>query len=201
MQIHSQDNAVSELERLLKSKHPAKINGAGDFVDAAVMMILSETRGGLSMLFIKRPESDIDAFSGHMAFPGGKMKEGDESKLDTAIRETFEEIGVDIYASGRVIGELDDINPNNPRANNYIVTPYLSLLEKEVPFKLNLVEVEAAVWVPMKHLIDDKFLQIRVRERNGVLVEDYVYSFEHYIIWGMTGRIVHRFLSFSAHLF
>ena len=81
-----------------------------------------------------------------------------KDKLATAIRETIEEIGVDLYTSGRVIGELDDINPNNPRANNYIVTPYMSMLKEEVLIRPNLYEVEAAVWVPMKHLKDEQKL-------------------------------------------
>ena len=201
MELRAQNNTVNELEELLRSRNPVKIMESGDFVHAAVMMILGGSPDSLSMLFIKRPESDIDAFSGHMAFPGGKMKEEDRNKLDTAIRETYEEVGVDLYTSGRVIGELDDINPNNPRANNYIVTPYLSMLKEEVLIRPNLYEVEAAVWVPMKHLKDERNFKIRFRERNGKLVEDYVYSFEQYIIWGMTGRILHRFLSFSSHLF
>jgi 8-oxo-dGTP pyrophosphatase MutT (NUDIX family) len=173
-----------------------KITHEGDFVHAAVMMILSESPEGLSMLFIKRPESDIDAFSGHMAFPGGKMKEGDEGKLATAVRETMEEIGVDLHKCGRVIGELDDINPNN-----YIVTPYISMLKEDVSIVPNLCEVETAVWIPVKHLKDERNFAVRWRERDGILVEDYAYSFEKYIIWGMTGRILHRFLSFSSHLF
>ncbi|MEW6145506.1 MAG: CoA pyrophosphatase [Thermodesulfobacteriota bacterium] len=201
MQLHAQDGTIGELEKLLKLRNPVKIADEGGFVHAAVMMILNEGTGGLSMLFIKRPESDIDAFSGHMAFPGGKLKEGDESKLDTAIRETYEELGIDLYTSGRVLGELDDINPYNPRAENYIVTPFLSTLKEEVPIVPNLYEVEASVWVPVKHLKDERNFTVRLRERDGVLVEDYVYSFEKYIIWGMTGRIVHGFLSFSSHLF
>src|SRR3990167_5155785 len=201
MQHRAQNSTIDELERLLRSRTPMKITHEGDFVHAAVMMILSEGLEGLSMLFIKRPESDIDAFSGHMAFPGGKMMEGDESKLATAVRETLEEIGVDLYKSGRVIGELDDINPNNPRAINYIVTPYISIIKEEVSIVPNLYEVEAAVWIPVKHLKDERNIAVRWRERNGILVEDYVYSFEKYIIWGMTGRILHRFLSFSSHLF
>ena len=201
MQHRAQNSTIDELERLLRSRTPMKITHEGDFVHAAVMMILSEGLEGLSMLFIKRPESDIDAFSGHMAFPGGKMMEGDESKLATAVRETLEEIGVDLYKNGRVIGELDDINPNNPRAINYIVTPYISIIKEEVSIIPNLYEVEAAVWIPVKHLKDERNFAVRWRERNGILVEDYVYSFEKYIIWGMTGRILHRFLSFSSHLF
>lgn len=201
MQFLAQENTIDELEKLLKSRLPVKIEDGGNFVHAAVMMILGESPDGLSMLFIKRPESDVDAFSGHMAFPGGKMKVGDESKLATAIRETHEEIGVDLYACGRVIGELDDINPNSPRANNYIVTPYLSVLREEVLIVPNLYEVEAALWIPVKHLTDGKNFAVRLRERNGELVEDYVYSFGKYIIWGMTGRILHGFFSISSHLF
>jgi len=201
MQFPAQENTIDELEKLLRSRLPVKIDDSGDFVHAAVMMILGESPDGLSMLFIKRPESDIDAFSGHMAFPGGKMMEGDESKLATAIRETHEEIGVDLYTSGRVIGELDDINPNNPRASNYIVTPYLSVLREEVLIVPNLFEVEAALWIPVKHLMDGKNFAVRLRERNGKMVEDYVYCFGKYIIWGMTGRILHGFFSISSHLF
>lgn len=201
MQFLAQDNTIEELEKLLRSRLPVKIEERDNFVHAAVMMILGESPEGLSMLFIKRPESDVDAFSGHMAFPGGKMMEGDESKLATAIRETHEEIGVDLYACGRVLGELDDINPNNPRANNYIVTPYLSVLREEVLIVPNLFEVEAALWIPVKHLTDERNFAVRFRERNGKLVEDYVYSFGKYIIWGMTGRILHGFLSISSHLF
>jgi 8-oxo-dGTP pyrophosphatase MutT (NUDIX family) len=174
MQHLAQESTIDRLERLLSSRIPMKIMHEGDFVHAAVMMILSEGPEGLSMLFIKRPESDIDAFSGHMAFPGGKMKEGDEGKLATAIRETLEEIGVDLYKSGRVIGELDDINPNNPRANNYIVTPYISIIKEEVSIVPNLYEVEAAVWIPVKHLKDERNIAVRWRERNGILVEDYI---------------------------
>jgi 8-oxo-dGTP pyrophosphatase MutT (NUDIX family) len=201
MELHSQKDTASELEVLLKSREPLKITDEKDYVHAAVMMILDKSARDLSMLFIKRPESDIDAFSGHMAFPGGKMKKGDRDKLATAIRETYEEVGVDLHASGHVIGELDDINPNNPRARNYIVTPFVSMLNKEVLIKPNLCEVEAAVWIPMKHLKDERNFKTRLRERNGKMVKDYVYNYEHYIIWGMTGRILHKFLSFSSHLF
>ncbi|HVY54739.1 MAG TPA: CoA pyrophosphatase [Thermodesulfobacteriota bacterium] len=201
MQFLAQENTIDELEKLLKSRVPVKIDDRADFVHAAVMMILGERPEGLSLLFIKRPESDLDAFSGHMAFPGGKMKEGDESKLATAIRETHEEIGVDLNTSGHVLGELDDINPNNPRARNFIVTPYLSVLREEVAIVPNLFEVEASVWVPVKHLLDEKNFAVRMRERNGKLVEDYVYSFGKYIIWGMTGRILQKFFSISSHLF
>jgi 8-oxo-dGTP pyrophosphatase MutT (NUDIX family) len=190
-----------KLEKLLAARDPHKLTIDGDFVHAAVMMILKEEQKGSSLLFIKRPDSDSDPFSGHVAFPGGKMKGEDSDKLETAVRETREEIGVDITHSGRVIGELDDVNPNNPRANTYIVTPYLSVLEEEVTFTPCAREVEEVLWVPVNHLLDEKNFKLRLTQRDGKLREDYAYIYEQYIIWGMTGRILRQFFTLTGHLF
>jgi len=200
MAILSDSEKIAALERLLKERNPRKIGGEPGLVHAAVMMILKETEEEFSMLFIKRPEAEWDPFSGHMAFPGGKMSEGDKSKLQTAIRETHEEIGVDLGVHGRILGELDDVNPNNPRARGYIVTPYLSFLTVEVPLELDRREVEEAVWVPMEHLRDVRNFKVRMRDRDGKLIEDYTYNYGPYLIWGMTGRIVHNFLSITAQI-
>jgi len=194
-------DTAENLKKLLSSRDVNEIFREGDFVHASVMMILKESGQGYSLLFIKRPESDRDPFSGHMAFPGGRMESADNSKLETAIRETYEEVGIDINSSGRILGSLDDVNPNNPRARNYIVTPYLSVLNEEVTIKPDSNEVERTLWVPMHHLVDDRNLEVRIRERDGTEVKDYAYQYEQYLIWGMTGRILHQFLSFSAHLF
>ncbi len=189
------------LEKLLSSRDAKEIFREGDFVHASVMMILKQTGRDYSLLFIKRPESEGDPFSGHMAFPGGRMESVDKSKLETAVRETYEEVGININSSGRILGSLDDVNPNNPRARNFIVTPYLSVLNEEVIIKPDVREVETTVWVPMRHLIDDRNTRVRIVDIGGKEVKDYAYHYEQYLIWGMTGRILHQFLSFSTHLF
>lgn len=193
--------AIKQLKELLSERSSDEIIRKGDFVHASVLMILKYDDLGYSLLFIKRPESERDPFSGHMAFPGGRMESVDNDKLDTAIRETKEEVGIDIVKSGKVLGSLDDVNPNNPRARKYVVTPYLSILNEEVTIIPDPREVEKTVWVPMRHLVDGRNKEIRIRERDGREVEDYAYNYEQYLIWGMTGRILHQFLSFSAHLF
>jgi len=194
-------DTIEKLQELLLNRSSNEIIREGDFVHASVLMILKQCDLGFSLLFIKRPESEWDPFSGHMAFPGGKMDSVDKSKLDTAIRETKEEVGININKSGKILGALDDVNPNNPRVRNYVVTPYLSVLNEEVTIIPDVKEVERTVWVPMRHLVDDRNKEIRIRERDGGEIEDYAYNYEQYLIWGMTGRILHQFLSFSAHLF
>jgi 8-oxo-dGTP pyrophosphatase MutT (NUDIX family) len=194
-------DTIKKLEELLTVRSSNTIIREGDFVHASVLLILKRSDLGYSLLFIKRPESERDPFSGHMAFPGGRMERVDNNKLDTAIRETKEEVGINIVKSGQVLGALDDVNPNNPRARNFVVTPFLSVLNEEVTIIPDTKEVERTIWVPMPHLVDGRNKEIRIRERDGREVEDYAYNYEQYLIWGMTGRILHQFLSFSAHLF
>lgn len=194
-------DTIKKLETLLTQRSSNQITREGDYVHAAIMMILKQSDPGYSLLFIKRPDNDRDPFSGHMAFPGGRMELDDKSKLDTAVRETLEEVGININRSARVLGALDDVNPNNPRARNYVVTPYLSILEEEVDITPDANEVEKTIWVPMHHLVDDKNTQVRIRVRDGREVKDYAYNYDQYLIWGMTGRVLHQFLSFSSHLF
>lgn len=194
-------DTIKKLETLLTQRSSNQITKEGDYVHAAIMMILKQSDPGYSLLFIKRPDNDRDPFSGHMAFPGGRMELDDNSKLDTAVRETLEEVGININRSARVLGALDDVNPNNPRARNYLVTPYLSILEEEVDITPDANEVEKTIWVPMHHLVDDKNTQVRIRVRDGREVKDYAYNYDQYLIWGMTGRVLHQFLSFSSHLF
>ena len=194
-------DTIEKLEQLLINKNTTVNSEEQNYVHAAVMMMLKETDRKYSMLFIKRPENEKDPFSGHMAFPGGRMESIDNGKDQTAVRETIEEVGIDIGKSGRILGSLEDVIPNNPRARNYIVTPYLSLLNEEVSMTLDPREVEKALWIPMAHLLDDKNTETRMRDRGDRMITDYVYYYDGYMIWGMTGRILHHFLSFSGHLF
>lgn len=191
---------TEELERILKGRNIKKITRDGISTPAAVMLILKQENDGYSILFIKRPESSEDVFSGHMAFPGGNMKEEDGNKLRTAVRETFEETGIDLNEDGRIIGELDDFYPVNPRANHYVVTPFVALLTEYTGINPN-EEVAEAVWIPLLHLKDEKALEIRTVEKNKLNVKDYFFRYKDYVIWGMTGRILYKFLSLAGHLF
>ncbi len=195
------DQTIEEVEKIICGRISSKIKRDGNFIHAAVMIILKEIKeGDYSMLFIKRPQNAEDVFSGHMAFPGGKMKDEDKNKLETAIRETLEETGIDIVKMGKILGELDDFNPNNPKASHYVVTPFLSLLMEDTEIKPN-EEVDEAIWIPLSHLKDEKTLEIRIIEKHRIRVKDYVFHYKDYVIWGMTGRILYKFLSLVGHFF
>ncbi|MGI9534147.1 MAG: NUDIX hydrolase, partial [Thermodesulfobacteriota bacterium] len=116
----------------------------------------------------------------------------DENLLFTAIREVNEEVGIDLKKDAKIIGELDQLKPLNPEGPKYIVTPFLAVLEKEYDIVVN-DEVEDFIWIPITHFLDNANMRVRLKERSGKTIEDFVYNYEKYIIWGMTGRIINSF--------
>jgi 8-oxo-dGTP pyrophosphatase MutT (NUDIX family) len=143
----------------------------------------------LELLFIKRAEYEGDPWSGHVALPGGRHEPHDTSLEDTAVRETLEELGVDVRAHGRVLGALDDLHPRTPVLPPICVRPYVAVLEDEVPL-VPSSEVAAAFWVPLRALLDP---ETAVEATIVVHGEERVvpsYRFGDYTIWGMTERIL-----------
>src|SRR5512147_2036461 len=72
---------------------------------SAVSIVLREPASGPEVLFIRRSEREGDLWSGHVAFPGGRVEPG-EGPLEAAIRETEEEVGIDLRAVAERIGAL-----------------------------------------------------------------------------------------------
>ena len=164
-------------------------------VDASVRLaaVLAMFRvaddGELELLFIKRAEYEGDPWSGHVALPGGRHEPQDASLEDTAVRETLEELGVDVRAHGRVLGALDDLHPRTPVLPPICVRPYVAVLEDDVPL-VPSSEVAAAFWVPLSALLHPETAveaTIVVRGEERVVPS---YRFGDYTIWGMTERIL-----------
>jgi len=86
---------------------------------ASVAIVFREGPESIEVLLIERAEREGDPWSGHMAFPGGRLEDHDDSSRSTARRETFEEVGIEL-ASAEYLGRLDDIE-GNPRASATLV--------------------------------------------------------------------------------
>ena len=186
------DNKLfNNLEEYYKYRTPNRVTETDDYVYASVAVILNNEQ---KILFIKRPENPNDPYSGHIAFPGGKIKKDDENLRFTAIREVNEEVGIDLNKDAKIIGELDQLKPLNPEGPKYIVTPFLAVLERENKLIIN-EEVEDYIWIPLPHFLDKSNMRVRIKERSGKTIEDFVYMYKNYIIWGMTGRIINSFVN------
>ncbi len=149
-------------------------------------MILQIRAGELNILMIKRAERKGDPWSGHMAFPGGRMDPEDRNGFAAAVRETEEEVGLRLGPEDRCIGRLSDLNARPHKgAFGMAVSPFVFHLEREVTFIPNY-EVAEVVWVPLEFLLDTDNREQMVWERTGVKIPLPCYFYEGRRIWGLS---------------
>lgn len=146
-----------------------------------------------AVLFIRRAERTGDPWSGHMALPGGRRDPGDADLTVTAIRETAEEVGLELPRSA-LIGGLDDVVPRAPVLPPIAVRPYVFELPDRPVLRLN-PEVAAARWVHLDHLLHPAtYHSVRIQIRGEHRDVD-AYELEDAIVWGMTERVVTSLLA------
>src|SRR5689334_10230467 len=90
-----------------RAHRPATLRGDERF--AAVAAVLRDRGGEAEVLLIRRAQKETDPWSGHMAFPGGRQDPSDRDLLHTAVRETEEEVGLELRPEEHLIGRLDDL--------------------------------------------------------------------------------------------
>ena len=175
----------SQLERISAALEPSLSEppeGASAMVRAAVALLLRERERGLEIFVIKRAEKGDDPWSGHMALPGGREEPEDENPYETARRETWEEVGMDI-AKGRLLGCLDDLGPR-AAGRSLVVSTVVVAFDAEAG-RLDPREVEEAMWVPVEELVDSP---VEIADFPGECPA-YTYR-DRYVIWGLTHRIL-----------
>ena len=91
------------------AQHQAYLVGSTDKTRAAVAVVLGPTSEGLQLLFIERAQHPDDPWSGHIAFPGGRIEADDPSPRAAAERETLEEVGLDL-STAEYWGRVDDLD-------------------------------------------------------------------------------------------
>lgn len=162
---------------------------------AAVAMILQPDKvtNDLLVLLIERKTRVNDPWSGHMALPGGRYSEGDQNLFSTVIREVMEETGLDLREFS-ILGALDEIVPGNFSIR---VTPYIALSkEEDISVKIDPIEVESFVWIPLSFFGDRNNLKPYSITRLGQQLQVPSYNFAgDQIIWGMTLRIIQDLVS------
>jgi 8-oxo-dGTP pyrophosphatase MutT (NUDIX family) len=156
-------------------------------IPAAVAVLLHDGAEGLEALFIHRAERAGDTWSGQIAFPGGRHEPSDTDLRATAIRETREEVGVDLTAA-EPLGVLDDMYPRTPVLPPVVVRPFVFGVLERPPITVS-DEVQDAFWVPLRELTAPG-ARSEVRSLPAYVVGNHT-------IWGMTERILSNLLSIS----
>jgi 8-oxo-dGTP pyrophosphatase MutT (NUDIX family) len=161
---------------------------------AAIALVLRMgSVGEPELLMIKRAEWEDDPWSGHVACPGGRTEPGDRDLAHTAMRETWEETGIDIERVGRVLGTLDDLAPRTPVLPPIAIRPFVVAVPADVEI-VQSHEVAAAFWVPLPALRERGAWGMGTVEVRGLSREVSTFTHGTYTVWGLTERVLRQLL-------
>jgi 8-oxo-dGTP pyrophosphatase MutT (NUDIX family) len=187
---------LAELKRRLDAalgRRPRRIAARSDLISAAVLVPVTAGPSGAGephILFGKKSDA-VPHHKGQFAFPGGIVETRDGSRVETALREAWEEIRLPADAV-EVLGLLDD---TETRATPFVITPVVGIVTRPVVFQPDGREIERVIEVPLKTLRDPAIFRSELWERGGEehQVHFYDVSVED-VIWGATARILKQFL-------
>ena len=165
---------------------PLKMKPATPPRKGGVLILLFEENGIAHFPLIQRPNYD-GIHSGQMALPGGRFEESDGDQFQTALRETEEEIGVDMKRV-EIIGNLSEFFV---AASNYMVLPVIGKIDYKPDFIPEPREVDDIVTPPVHHLIDpDRFKTKEMVVRNGFRLQSPYFDLEGRTVWGATAMML-----------
>lgn len=182
----------SRLQRALAARPAALAERDEPFKEAAVALVLRPAADDLEVLLMRRALREGDPWSGQVGLPGGRWDATDPSLEHTALRETREEVGIDVLANGTVLGQLDELRPRTPVLPPIIVRPFVCALHADVPVVPNH-EVAELRWVRLGQLFHPETrVRTSVRVREHQMKVD-AYQLGDFTVWGMTERILATF--------
>jgi len=187
--------SVQDLRAAMASFRPQLLPHQDDMKKAAVAAVVRDGPEGAELLFIHRAEHPHDPWSGQMAFPGGRMDPLDADEMAAAIRETGEELGLDLAALGEPLGRLSDVAAvSRGRPLSLVIVPYVFAVVGEPALVLNH-EVAEALWVPLGYLADFDNRSTLDWKLGSLTIPLPCYRFRDKVIWGLTFGMVDELLS------
>lgn len=167
-----------QIEKILSHRGKKKITGA-NLKASAVLIPLFYDQGQYHVLLTERSD-EVNFHKGQVCLPGGTLEPSDSSLLQTALRETEEEIGLRAK-DVEVLGEFDD---TVALTSNYVISPFIAFIPHPYPFKVAAREIKEVFSIPLSFLMDEaNFKQ-----------DSYSYEYEGHVIWGATARILKQFV-------
>jgi len=186
---------IETFRERLATYTPAEVAIEEGMTRAAVAAVLRPGAEGVELLFIHRAEDPRDPWSGHMAFPGGRVDPGDADLMAAALRETREEIGLELDIVGEPIGRLADMRAiGRGRPLSMVITPFVFAVAS-APTLVPNHEVAAVVWVPLEFITDHSNRETMPYRRGGLSMELPCYRYQGHLIWGLTLGMVDELLS------
>lgn len=175
--------------KLLKSSLSSNINPVLDSIGtnklASVLVVIY---GKEPLIVMTEKQEHLKFHAGEISFPGGKLESGDSDLLDTALRETREEIGLRI-SKDQVIGQLKPVVTLN---SGFTILPFVSVVDDIESLSANS-EVKTIFHIPL-----EPFLKTMAYDQNpshNIIQEMYTFEFQNKIVWGASARILKQIVT------
>jgi 8-oxo-dGTP pyrophosphatase MutT (NUDIX family) len=157
-------------------------------VPAAVLIPLFLKDNTCHILFTKRSEN-LNHHRGEISFPGGVSHPEDADTMRTALRETWEEVGI-TPEEVEILGVLDDFLS----IHNYLVTPYVGFVAPGIRFVPSPAEIERIIQVPLDFLLNPRVFEVRDWTWQGRTFPLFFVNYGGDTIWGLTAAILKQFI-------
>ena len=174
----------------LQSRTPRTIAG-NDHKAAAVLIPIQEREDGDYLVLTQRSDA-LPTHKGQIAFPGGRVHAGDGDIIQTALRETHEEIGI-TPEHVRVLGRLDEFTAGY----GIVVTPVVGVIPARYHFALDIAETTAVSSIPIRSLMDPVNYVKNAHLSPGGHPSYHFYVNNGWDVWGVTARILVQFLELA----
>lgn len=161
---------------------------ARTLTSAAVLVPLVERSEGYTVLLTQRT-AHLEHHAGQISFPGGRAEDEDASPVDTALRETEEEIGLQRRHVVEIAGFLDLYQT----VTGFLVTPVVGFVTPPFELTLDAFEVAEAFEVPLEFVLDPRNHEYRSMFYKGQQRRYYVIPYENRFIWGATAAMLVNF--------
>lgn len=180
---HGMDLVRRLRERL--GSTPARDLPPHSYKRAAVLVPIFETHGSAHLLLTKRTDK-VEHHKGQISFPGGGEEPGDTSLLDTALRETYEEIGLE-PSSVEIWGRLDE---TETVVSGFAITPFVGKIPPPDDLRPNPNEIDQVIVVPLSLFLNPAQRRVERVVREGQEWEMIFFDYPPHVIWGATARII-----------
>lgn len=186
---------LTELAAALAARRARLLPGRRWLTRAAVAVVLAESpvTPELSVLLMRRATRKGDPWSGHMSFPGGRVQREDANPRATALRETFEEVGLQLADDNYLARMSDVLTRRHERPTPMIVSPYAFHCARPPQLIVNR-ESEEALWVPLSFLANPANRKQMTWKQLGVTWRLPCYDYEGRRIWGLTLLMLNELL-------
>ena len=177
---------MASSDRMLKDfpRTPGK-----DSREAAILILLYPHNGSIFTVLIQRPDYK-GVHGGQISFPGGKREPSDNNIIYTALRETYEETGVEITN----ISVINTLTPLFIPISDTIVTPVVGWTKEKPVFNQHPEEVVFLIEADIRKFLNPLLIKTKAFEIRGEKLDVKYFDYDGHVIWGATAMILHEFL-------